>query len=208
MNFSSFARYIRIIRKVTRVFGRSRYRYTGARGHNVQTIPIPHKAAAQSAAVIKEQIPHLPKVKVRWVLDGDTVIVLKGRKEIRIRLDSIDCPEDGQEWGDSAKYGLVKLIGGRMVHLEEHGIDPYGRTLATIYVWHEKKNEWLNVNEHMVTLGHAWVMRVFYDHLPKDRQGKLNVLEGWAKSKKIGLWQTENPIPPWQWRKDEKTCDV
>lgn len=158
------------------------------------------KKKARSEAAVKETIKDFPKAKVVHVIDGDTVIVDKGWNEIKIRLDSIDCPEGCQPWGDTAKYSLIKLIGGRKVHLEEHGLDCYGRTLATIYVWHDYKGKWINVNERMVTLGHAWVMRRFYDHLPKGRQVKLNRLERWSRSKRIGLWQTSNPIPPWRWR--------
>lgn len=174
---------------------------TSAEPSNFQTA---NKTKALSEAAIKEKIPYLPRYQVKWVIDGDTVIISKGWSGIKIRLDSIDCPEDGQEWGDTAKYGLIKLIGRQTVHLEEHGIDNYGRTLATIYVWHRQKNEWLNVNERMVTLGHAWVMRRYYDHLSKDRQDKLNRLERWAKSKKVGLWRAPNPIPPWKWRNEEE----
>ena len=145
-------------------------------------------------------IDTLPEVKVEHVIDGDTVVVVKNWKRIKIRLDSIDCPEDGQHWGDTAKYGLMKLIGKRKVRLEEHGIDYYGRTLATLYVQYEHGSEYMNVNERMVTLGHAWVMRRFYDHLPKDRQTKLNRLERWSKTKKVGLWRTPDPIAPWEWR--------
>jgi endonuclease YncB( thermonuclease family) len=137
-------------------------------------------------------------------MDGDTVVVAKEWSQaLIVRLDSIDCPEDGQDWGDTAAAGLVKLIGGQRVQLEVHGLDTYGRTLATLYVRHPNGEEWLNVNERMVTLGHAWVMRRYYDHLPNDRQDKLNRLEAWAKSKSVGLWQTQNPIPPWLWRKQE-----
>ena len=158
------------------------------------------KPKTQNEALIKEKIGYLPKVQVVHIIDGDTLIIAKGWSKIKVRLDSIDCPEDDQYWGDISTYGLIKLIGGRKVHLEEHGLDDYGRMLATIYVWHKQKNEWQNVNEQMVTLGHAWVMRKFYGHLPKDRQDKLNSLERWAKSKKIGLWHAENPVPPWKWR--------
>jgi len=140
------------------------------------------------------------RVKVEYVLDGDTVIVSKFWSEMRIRLDSIDCPEDGQPWGNIAKAGLIKLIGGRDVYIEEHGIDDYGRTLATIYLEGNIGSEWINVNERMVMLGHAWVMRQYYDHLPKSRQDQLIKLEKWARSKRVGLWKTSNPIPPWQWR--------
>lgn len=155
---------------------------------------------AQRPVSRTEQIQCFPQVRVHYVVDGDTIIIRNGWSKTKIRLDSIDCPEDGQYWGDTAKYGLIKLIGGRKVQLEEHGIDQHGRTLATIYVWHDQKNTWMNVNERMVTLGHAWVLRRFYEHLPQDRKDKLDDLEKWAKSKKIGLWHEPDPTPPWDWR--------
>ena len=135
------------------------------------------------------------------VIDGDTVYVRMLGSRIRIRLDSIDCPEDGQPWGDTAKAGLIKMIGGKSVHLEEHGYDVYGRTIATVFVRDDQKGKWINVNERMVVLGHAWVMRAYYTHLSEDRRRQLNRLETWAKSKRVGLWGTPNPTPPWEWRR-------
>lgn len=163
--------------------------------------PPPPKKKALSAAEVSAVFDRLPDAKVVSVLDGDTLIVERELSQTKIRLDSIDCPEDGQPWGDTAKSGLFTLVGGRTVLLEEHGLDFHGRTLATVYVWHPVGDSWLNVNERMIALGHAWVMRMYYDHLPKDRQATLNRLENWAKSKKVGLWGTGNPVPPWQWRK-------
>lgn len=158
------------------------------------------RAAAVPRAL---EVERLPEAKVVYVQDGDTLCVTSGWGwgQTKIRLDGIDCPEDGQPWGDTAKYGLLKIAGGRKVRLEKHGLDIHGRTLATVYVWDAKVAGWQNVNERMVMLGQAWVLRAYYDHLPKDRQAKLDRLEAWAKSKKVGLWRTDNPIPPWQWRK-------
>ena len=164
---------------------------------------VTYKKKAKSEAEVKELIRTFPEVMVDYVIDGDTVIVDKDRQKRKIRLDSIDCPEMNQHWGDISKYGLIKMIGGRYVRLEEHGIDPHERTLATIYVQDGKGSEWINVNERMVTLGHAWVMRRFYDHLPKDRQDRLNRLEKWARSNKVGMWKNPNQIPPWKWRNEE-----
>jgi micrococcal nuclease len=183
-----------LIRELT---WQSRHRYRPVQAINYGNTD---KRKASSESEVRQPIEGFPKAKVMHVIDGDTVIVAKGWDQVMIRLDSIDCPEDGQHWGDTAAYGLIKLIGGRKVHLEEHGLDSHGRTLATIYVQRANGEEWLNVNERMVTLGHAWVMRKFYDHLPKGRQDKLNRLERWARSKNVGLWRTQNPIPPWQWR--------
>ncbi len=145
---------------------------------------------------------------MRQVIDGDTVLVATTSSQLKVRLDSIDCPEDGQEWGDTAKRGLIKLIGGKTAKIEVHGSDVHGRTLGTLFVFLQDKGEWQNVNERMVTIGHAWVMRMYYDHLPKSRQQKLNQLERWAKSKRVGLWKNENPIPPRKWRKRESNSSA
>lgn len=148
----------------------------------------------------ESDVRDLPEFQVKHVIDGDTVVVSNSWRDVRVRLDAIDCPEDDQHWGETARYGLIKLIGGREIRLEEHGKDRYGRTLATIYVAPRSQSGWINVNERMVTLGHAWVMRRFYGHLPNHRRVKLNRLERWAKSKNIGLWRSPNPVPPWKWR--------
>jgi len=149
----------------------------------------------------KTRIEDLPMAKVEHVIDGDTVIVSSTWKKARVRLDSIDCPEDGQPWGDIATAGLIKMIGGRRVRLEEYGEDRHGRLLATIYVQDRRGSEWLNVNEKMVVKGHAWVMRKYFNHLPATRKETLIRLERWARMKKVGLWSTSNPIPPWNWRR-------
>lgn len=139
------------------------------------------------------------KAWVQHVVDGDTVIVSGSWwSETWIRLAHIDCPEDGQEWGNIATAGLIKMIGGRHVYLETHGIDVHGRTLATIYV--RSDGQLVNVNERMVMLGHAWVARQWYRDLPERRKQQFDRLERWAKSKRVGLWRTSNPIPPWEWR--------
>jgi len=168
--------------------------------NDTQLAPVPESQKVRSAEDV-ERIQTLPSVKVEHVIDGDTVIVASTSSQVKVRLDSIDCPEEGQEWGDIATRGLIKLIGGKSVKLEVHGSDVHGRTLGTLFVYLQDKGEWQNVNERMVTLGHAWVMRLYYGHLPKSRQQKLNQLERWAKSKSVGLWKTENPTPPWKWRK-------
>jgi endonuclease YncB( thermonuclease family) len=168
--------------------------------NDTQLSPVPESQKVRSAEDV-ERIQTLPSFKVEHVIDGDTVIVASTSSQVKVRLDSIDCPEYGQEWGDIATRGQIKLIGGKSVKLEVHGSDVHGRTLGTLFVYLQDKGEWQNVNERMVTLGHAWVMRLYYGHLPKSRQQKLNQLERWAKSKSVGLWKTENPTPPWKWRK-------
>lgn len=138
--------------------------------------------------------------KVLRVIDGDTVDVRIEGQRVRVRLDAIDCPEDGQPWGNTAAAGLVKIIGGKTVHLEVHGVDDYGRAIATVFARHGLQGNWINVNERMVMLGHAWVVRARYAHLSMERRKQLHRLEAWARSRQVGLWKTPDPMPPWEWR--------
>ena len=137
---------------------------------------------------------------VQKVLDGDTLVVKAGWDRVMIRLDGIDCPEFDQPWGDTAKFGLIKLVGGRTVHYQVHGLDRYKRTLATVYVWDRDESVWLNVNLRMVMLGHAWVSSASLDHLPSARQKELKAVSRWARRNRVGLWRAAAPVPPWQWR--------
>ena len=145
---------------------------------------------------------NLEKVKVSYIIDGDTVEVIKDNQIKIIRLYGIDCPEDGQDWGEIAKAGLIKLIGGKYVYLELFGKDIYGRILATIYLKEDLKL--ININEKMIQKGHAWVVRRFYKNLSKNKQARLNIFERFAKKNKVGLWKNDNPIPPWKWRNKNK----
>lgn len=162
----------------------------------------PLKTSHQSRRQIPDTNPaDLPLYKVQTVVDGDTVDVFNENSDLRVRLSAIDCPEDDQPWGDTATAGLIKLIGGKQVHLEIHGTDEHKRTIATLYVQHG--SQLINVNERMVMLGHAWVTRHYCSHLPRCRKHQLNRIERWAKTKKVGLWKAENPVPPWLWRRQD-----
>ena len=141
-------------------------RHTTTQSTALQPSQVSEKVSSEKDV---DRIQSLPVAKVEHVIDGDTVIVTVASSKLKIRLDSIDCPERGQGWGDIATRGLIKLIGGKAVQLEAHGTDVHGRTLGTLFVYLPEKGEWQNVNERMVTLGHAWVMRLFYNHLPKTR---------------------------------------
>jgi len=142
--------------------------------------------------------------KVRRIIDGDTVIVTVSGRRIHLRLNSIDAPELDQEWGDIATYGLIKLIGGQWIYFEDQGVDNYGRTLATVFVKRRGGDEWINVNTRMVVLGHAWVQRIQNGDLSDEQRNELVRLERWARRKKVGMWRSPNPLPPWKWRQNRR----
>jgi endonuclease YncB( thermonuclease family) len=130
--------------------------------------------------------------KVIRILDGDTMEVLYKNTSIKIRLAHIDAPEKrgAQPFGSKAKIALSDLCFGQQVRIYGQHFDRYGRLIALV-VNHKKQV----VNQEMVKLGMAW-------HFKKYSSDTVYAqLEVEAKQKKMGLWQSPNPIAPWLWRK-------
>lgn len=126
------------------------------------------------------------------IIDGDTMEILYQNTPIKIRLAHIDCPEkrNKQPFGTQAKKALSDLCFGQQVTLNSQNSDRYGRLIAI--VTNSKKQI---VNQEMIKLGMAW-------HFTKYSSDKTYArLEQEARKKRIGLWQENNPTPPWSWRK-------
>ena len=123
------------------------------------------------------------------IVDGDTIKGIVDGKEIIVRLVEIDAPEMDQPFGVESKKFLKNLIEDKKVTLISEGKDRYDRTLGELFV---NKN---NINETMVKSGFAWV----YDRYVKNLL--LYSYQDEAKSKNLGIWQSENPIAPWVWRR-------
>jgi micrococcal nuclease len=70
--------------------------------------------------------------RVVEIIDGDTLEGLHNHHPERIRLNSIDCSEKGQAYGQKAKQATSALVFGKEVMLQTFGKDKYGRTLADV----------------------------------------------------------------------------
>ena len=125
--------------------------------------------------------------KVVSIHDGDTITVLQGKQQVKVRLFGIDAPELKQPYGKKSKQFLANLIAGQIVEVDENGKDRYKRTIGTIYL------DGTDINAQMVANGYAWAYRKF--------SKKYTAQESKAKKQDLGLWRDKEPIPPWEWRK-------
>lgn len=131
--------------------------------------------------------------KAVHVSDGDTIIFqpAKGEK-FKIRMYAIDAPEKSQPYGPQSTGILKNLILNENLNVEVVNIDRYGRKVAKIYVGKQ------DINAEMIRLGAAWHYRA-YDKSSSYQQ--YEDLEKFARQNRKGLWNKNNPTPPWEYRK-------
>jgi endonuclease YncB( thermonuclease family) len=131
------------------------------------------------------------------ISDGDTITLLtKDFERVRVRLYGIDAPEKSQPAGAQSTLALKELIDGQTIEVEEVDTDRYSRVVGLITV-----NGQL-VNQALVEGGWAWLYPN-YCRL-KEICESMAGAEKRARSRSLGLWRDQNPIPPWRWRKGER----
>ena len=132
---------------------------------------------------------YLESLKIKRVVDGDTVHVFYQDEVYKIRLTEIDAPERDQPYGSNSTEYLKSLLKEGMVDVDISGTDRYGRKLGRLY-WRGK-----DINRELVSAGYAWV----YDKYVTDNSFYKN--QSKAMNLKKGLWKDQNPLEPWNWRK-------
>jgi len=124
--------------------------------------------------------------RVKWVVDGDTIILKDGR---HVRYIGIDCPEIDHENQRAQPFGYEsrslnhKLTDGQDLHLlfDRERFDRYGRTLAYVY-----RRDGLFVNGELLRQGYAYAMF----RSPNDRKYKaLLAAQRNAMKAGRGLWK-------------------
>jgi endonuclease YncB( thermonuclease family) len=127
--------------------------------------------------------------RVVGVHDGDTLTVLAGNRQFRVRLVDIDAPELKQPFGRRSKESLAGLCAGQQAHVVEQGRDRYQRMLGRVNCGG------VEVNTEQVRRGMAWVfVRYAAQNSPLYR------LQSEARIERRGLWSEAQSVAPWDWR--------
>ena len=147
---------------------------------------------------------HLDKVKVKRVVDGDTLIAsYPDGQEKRVRFIGLNTPESVKADTEveyfaieASDYTSEKLT-GKTIYLEEDvsGTDQYGRVLA--YLWLEEPVEPIDEAEIRAKMFNAIIILDGYANArsyPPDvkYQDYLRDCEAEAKKAKRGLWAPKN----------------
>lgn len=133
--------------------------------------------------------------KVIWVQDGDTLTVRTERNKVfKVRLVDIDAPETGQPFGKAARRLATDMALEKVVRVNYTFKDKYERLIGEVFLPDGKL-----LNEEMLKAGLAWHYRVKHPH-----SSFLEKLEYKAWQNQLGLWVQETPIPPWEFRRENR----
>ena len=146
-------------------------------------------------------LPEQPPIHGRCVgvADGDTIRVLSGdNQQIRVRFAFIDAPEKGQPFGQRAKQAMSELVFGKDVKLRPHTIDPHGRLVARVVIDNQ------DVGLELLKQGLCWVYEKYVGEASAEIQTSYWAAQAAAQSDRLGLWQDPDPMPPWEWRKENR----
>ncbi len=131
--------------------------------------------------------------KATYISDGDTFRFISiDSIKYKVRIAGIDCPERLQPFGLEAKEFVMHRILETGISINIKNTDRYGRKVASVCF------DGKDLGAELLKMGLAWQ----YNTYSKDL--KMKKFEQKARKKKLGLWSVANPIPPWEFRTNQK----
>ena len=136
------------------------------------------------------------------VADGDTVTLRAPDGQRRIRMDSIDAPEEGhgadqpgQPYAEAARQNLANLVAGKTLTAQCYEKDQYGRDVCALIL-----EDGRSANRLQVEAGYAWAYTARKGDYLRDKA--MPDLQRQAKDAGRGLWVQQGATQPWKWRYD------
>lgn len=137
----------------------------------------------------------LRSVMVVGVTDGETITVRDGKQNYKVRLAGIDTPEKGQPFAKRAHQNLSNLAHEKQAIVDCYKTDQFKRRVCRVWVGGN------DVALAQVQAGLAWhFIRFENEQTARDRVAYAQAEEE-ARSRKRGLWQDKEPVPPWEFRR-------
>jgi len=125
------------------------------------------------------------------VIDGNTIVVERDSRLVKVRFVGIGCPELGQDYGLQAKQFVTDLLMGKEVNVDKVTTDYDNRVISKVTVGGR------DVALEVASAGLAWYDSKF------QRQPKIAAAVEQMKAKKAGLWSKANPVSPWAYRQQK-----
>lgn len=147
-----------------------------------------------STLAVAQPVVHTGRVVS--VADGDTSRVeLSNKSRIRIRLQGIDAPERTQPYSQVSRRHLHELVGGKEISFVPEKLDRHGRTVAVV-----RLKDGTDVCLAQIEAGLAWHYKKYELEQTPDDRARYAAAEVMARAAQRGLWRSETPMEPWEFR--------
>ena len=147
------------------------------------------------AAATLATAAELRSVMVVGVTDGNTITVRDGKQNYKVRLAGIDTPERGQPFAKRAHQNLSNLAHEKQAIVDCYKTDQYKRKVCRVWVGGN------DIALAQLQAGLAWHFKRFENDQTQRERVAYAQAENEARSRKWGLWQDKEPVPPWEFRK-------
>lgn len=128
--------------------------------------------------------------------DGDTLTLdVPDRGQMTIRLSGADTPETGQAHWKKARDHLKQLLRGTPTTVWRYKKDRYDRDVCHVFVGET------DVGLELIRGGYAWFASPFAKELTASQQASYPDAERQSREHRMGLWELDDPMPPWECRK-------
>ena len=137
------------------------------------------------------------QVTMLKVGSGDTLLVDDGVNKVVVRIIGIDAPEEKQPVYEESKKSLSDLVSGKRIVLRYslHNLkDELGYFPARVFVGGK------DVGLDLLKNGLAWRNERDKFFIEKKDDKEYAAAETEAQAAKTGIWQSEKPQKPWDFR--------
>ncbi len=148
-------------------------------------------------AFLSQATAELQTGTVAYVHDGDTITLHSETTTTKIRLAGIDAPEIKQPYGIVSRDALSQDVLNQSVTVDTNKTDKYGRSVGKVLLNKE------DINLKQVRRGLAWVYTDYIKELSAEDRELYKTAEMAANDEHLGLWQDEQPVAPWIYRKSK-----
>ena len=127
------------------------------------------------------------------MMDADIMTIRDDRGiEFVIHLKGVDCPDSGQAFYNDAREMVESYCKDKKLTVLCDSSDLYGRTFAEV-----KLPDGRSLSKELLRFGYAWHYKRY------NKEPEMAQIESDARTMRRGLWQYDNPVPPWVFRRDD-----
>lgn len=139
---------------------------------------------------------------VTEIHDGDTITIICLKRPLQVHLMGIVAPEKEQAYADVARQHLSDLILNKQVVVEYSGLGDKALIVGRVFL---KETD---VGAQMIRDGVAWYDKPYDTILSENQRQMYAACETAARTEHRGIWQDQNPIPPWKFKEARRLGEL